>query len=372
MARLGEILIDKGALSPDGLRAGLEACRRQGGRLGTWLVRLGFINESTLLAALGQQSGCPTATTMELATAPSDIRALLPQDLAKRHMAVAFARHGRTLDVALVNPNDLVLIDEISRLTGLSLRSHVATEAALTAALAIPLATPAAAPPSSAPGRVAQREWRHFWKLESTVPELLRALDAPAWVPATHTAATFPFLAPIVQSSARHGVGAARTEDLATALSAVTHRDQVASLVLTSLTGTAARIALFSHMQNKIMGWAAAGLGVVEEDFHTLILGLDRLSIFQSLTHGTDLHVGPLPPAEGNSLLFEALGQPAPAEAIVAVLKVRGKIAGFLWLDEGDAPVADVPLPKVKEAARLASLALEILVLRQKIKSNAA
>ena len=78
MKRLGEILIAKGMVSPDGLRAGLDACRRHGGRLGTWLVRLGLISEAKLLDALAEQSGCPPATTLQLATAPSDVRAVIP------------------------------------------------------------------------------------------------------------------------------------------------------------------------------------------------------------------------------------------------------------------------------------------------------
>jgi hypothetical protein len=57
LKRLGEILMAKGMVSPDGLRAGLDACRRHGGRLGTWLVRLGLISEGKLLDALAEQSG---------------------------------------------------------------------------------------------------------------------------------------------------------------------------------------------------------------------------------------------------------------------------------------------------------------------------
>jgi MshEN domain len=360
----------KGLVSPEGLRSGLDACRRHGGRLGTWLVRLGLITEAALLDALTEQTGCPPASGFQLATAPAEVRNTIPQAFAKRSLVVAFARHGRTLEVAMVKPNDLLLVDEIAKVTGLVPRPHVATEAALSAALALPGASrhpvAAAPPPGPPPGRV--REWRRFWTLESTPPELMRALEAPPLRAPRTTAVSFPTLAPVAVAAPAPSKEA---EGLTQALSCATHRDQVAAVVLAHAAHMAYRVALFSLYQKKVMGWAVRGPSVVEDDFHTLILPLDRPSIFLNLTRGVYLHVGPLGPGEGNQLLVEALGPPPPHEAVVAPVRVRGKPAGFLWLDEGERPVGDVPIAAVQEVARLAGLALEILVLRQKVKTGA-
>jgi hypothetical protein len=371
VVRLGEILIERGAISADGLRNGLEACRRSGGKLGTWLVRLGLINEATLLDALSQQTRCPAATALELATAPSEVRALLPTAFAKRNVVAAFGRRGRNLDIAMARPNDLILIDEVARITGLVPRPHVATEAALAAALAIPTSTPGAtesAPPPGPP-RGKAREWRQFWKLESTPPELMRALDAPAADVPPFTAATFPHLAPLDQPA--DSAQTLDTAEFGDALTLVTHRDQVATLVLNLLSPHVRRVALFSVQQGKVMAWAARGDGIVEEDFHSLILPLDRPSLFLNLARGTELHIGPLTGGEGNELLLEALGSPPPAEAVVAPISVRGTTAGFVWVDLGEGPAAQAPVQLVQEAARLTGLALEVLVLRQKIRGVA-
>jgi hypothetical protein len=369
--RLGEILMAKGIVSPDGLRSGLEACRRHGGRLGTWLVRLGLVSEGKLLDALAEQSGCPPATTLQLATAPSEVRALIPAVFAKRNLVVAFARQGRNIDVAMIKPNDLLLVDEVSKVTGLIPRPHVATEASLTAALALPgtPVSPPAAPPPPGPPQGNVREWRQFWKLESSPPDLMRALEAPALKAPESTSATFPHLTPL--SVTTGPVTPKEAVELADALSAATHRDQVAGLVLSHLTSMAYRVALFSLYQNKVMGWAAHGPAMVQEDFHTLILPLDRPSLFLNLVKGVELHVGPLGPGEGNELLLDALGPPAAREAVVVPVRVRRKTAGFLWLDEGEGGVADIPIPTVQEVARLLGLALEILVLRQKVRTAA-
>jgi hypothetical protein len=197
----------------------------------------------------------------------------------------------------------------------------------------------------------------------------MRALEAPPLKPPTALAATFPHLTPL--AAATGPVTARETQDVADALSAATHRDQVAGIVLANLAGMAYRVALFSLYQNKVMGWAARGPAIVEEDFHTLILPLDRPSLFLNLAKAVDIHVGPLGPGEGNDLLLDALGSPPPKEAVVVPIRVRGKTAGFLWLDGGEEGVGDISIPTVQEVARLIGLALEILVLRQKVRAGA-
>ncbi len=369
--RLGEILIERGTISPEGLRSGLEACRRHGGRLGTWLVRLGLLNEGKLLEALTSQTGCPAATTMQLTTAPSDIRGLIPAAFARRSLAVPFARHGRSLDVAMANPNDLLLVDEISRVTGLVPRPHVATEATITAALALSKPTaelPAPAPPPGPP-RATGREWRQFWRLESATTELMRALDAPELPARSSLAATFPQLQPI--AAAHPAPRSADAAGLGDALANASDRDQAADLVLDHLAAGVYRVALFSLHQGRVMGWRSRGAAIVAEDFHTLILPLDRPSIFLNLAKGVEIHAGPLGGGEGNALLLDALGDPTPAEAVVVPVRVRGKVVAFLWLDQGRDGVAGVSIPLVQEVARLAGLAIEILVLRQKVRAGA-
>ena len=367
--RLGEILIEQRAISAEGLRSGLEACRRHGGRLGTWLVRLGLLNEGKLLDALTRQTGCPPATTLQLTTAPSEIRSLIPAAFARRNLVVPFARQGRSIDVAMANPNDLLLVDEVSRVTGLVPRPHVATEATIMAALALSRpAAQAAAPPPPGPPRATGREWRQFWRLESATPELMRALDAPELPPLEPLAATFPQLQPVGPAAA---APAADTSGLADALANASDRDQAADLVLDRLAAGTLRVALFSVHQGKVMGWRARGAAIVAEDFHALILPLDRPSIFLNLTKGVEIHAGPLGGGEGNDLMLDALGDPVPAEAVVVPVRVRGKVVAFLWLDQGPEGVAGISIPLVQEVARLAGLAIEILVLRQKVRAGA-
>ena len=373
MPRLGEILTAKGVLSTDQLRSGLEACRRQGGRLGTWLVRLGFINEAQLLEALSEQTRCPAARALELATAPSEVRTLLPEEFSRRHLVVPFARHGKLLDVAAATPNDAALIEEISSLTGLVVRPHVATEAALTAALAIPAVRvrSAEAPAPGAP-RSRHRRWSQFWRVASIPQEAFQALAFQPAAASRHAAASFPDLKPLAPAvTASRRSAPESVEELAAALADTSEREQVASNLLDFLAPQVARVALFALHQGKITGWALRGADEeAQRSFATMTLSLERPSVFRTLAAGAKLHCGPVLAGDGNDLLLQALGQPAPAGAVIVPLVVRGKPAAFLWLDNGPGGVAGISMPLVSEATALAGLALEVLVLRHKIRTR--
>lgn len=369
--RLGELLLERGSVSHDELRSALDACRRHGGRLGTWLVRLGILNEAELLQALSEQTGTPSVTALELASTSPELRSLLPAPFARRHLVVVFGRRGRNLDVAMSDPGDLVVRDEIGGMTGMVIRPHVATEAALAAALAIPVGAPssAAGAPPPGPPRGAVREWNQFWRLESNPREIFRALDDGHGSPAACTMASFPDLVPHGDADAAADI--IDLDQLADALAAVNHRDQVAELTLAFASSVAPRAALFSLHQGRVLGWAARSAWIVQEDFHTLILPLDRPSVFLNLTKGVDLHSGPVGSGEGNDLLLECLGAPRPSAALIAPIRVRNRAVAFLWLDSGTASVGDLPVAAVREAARLVGMALEVLVLRQKLRGGA-
>ncbi len=373
MPRLGEILTSKGVLTTDQLRSGLEACRRQGGRLGTWLVRLGFINEAQLLEALSEQTRCPPARALELATAASEVRTLLPEEFCRRHLVVPFHRRGKLLDIAAATPNDAQLIEEVSSLTGLVVRPHVATEAALNAALAIPSVRPrsAEAPAPGAP-RSRYRQWTQFWRVASTPGEAFQALAFSPAPASSHAAATFPHLAPLaapVAPSRRDAPGS--LEDLAATLADASEREEVAASLLEFFAPQLVRVALFALHQGKVSGWAIGGADEeTRQRFAALTVSLDRPSVFLNLAAGAELHSGPVLGGDGNDPLLQALGPPPPAGAVIVPLVVRGKPAGFLWLDNGPQGVAGISVPLARQAAALAGLALEVLVLRNKIRTQ--
>ncbi len=133
--KLGEMLIEAGVLDEGRLRAALADQRRWGRSLGRTLVEMKLIAEDELVRVLGQQLGLPSVELDGLAI-PQPVTALLSDELARQHQVVAFEQQGKFLHVAMVDPTNLGVIDELRIRTQLNIRPYLAGPRQLERALA--------------------------------------------------------------------------------------------------------------------------------------------------------------------------------------------------------------------------------------------
>lgn len=132
--KLGQLLVEDGLLDESQLQEGLEAQEELGGRLGSNLVRMGFISEEQLASFLGRQLGLPCITRLERVS-PEAIRRL-PRQLAVQYKVVPISVNRRELGVAMADPANLEAADAIAFKTGLRVRPAVAPELLIEYALA--------------------------------------------------------------------------------------------------------------------------------------------------------------------------------------------------------------------------------------------
>lgn len=129
--KIGELLVEVGAIDPFQLESALAHQRRWGGRLGRAMVYLGFLREDEVLSAVGGQLGVPYVTLWDKVI-PRDVLSLLPEKVIRGRKVLPVARlreHRRgPLVVALADPADLVVLDELSFATGLEIRPVLASE----------------------------------------------------------------------------------------------------------------------------------------------------------------------------------------------------------------------------------------------------
>ncbi|GAB4562176.1 MAG: hypothetical protein Tsb0020_10290 [Haliangiales bacterium] len=123
--RIGEILVQAGVLDAQGLKAALVEQRRWGGQLGRILVDLELISEDALVDALSQQLNFPTVNLDEVEI-PDDVIDLISGDLAAQHRLIPFNLQSKFLDVAMSEPTNLGIIDELRMRTQLNVRSYLA------------------------------------------------------------------------------------------------------------------------------------------------------------------------------------------------------------------------------------------------------
>jgi type IV pilus assembly protein PilB len=125
--RLGELLIKRNYITPDQLKRASDEQKLKGGRLESNLVRLGYIKEDELLSFLSAQYRVPSVKISKMEINPSVIK-LIPSSLSKKYFIIPINRVGPKLTLAMADPSNIVVIDEIKFMTGFNVEPVVASE----------------------------------------------------------------------------------------------------------------------------------------------------------------------------------------------------------------------------------------------------
>ena len=133
--RLGKLLVTARLITEEQLQKALVMQKKEGGRLGSILVRMNFVEEDKLLKFLSQQYGIPAVDLAKLQIDPA-VTKLVPADVVHKYHVIPVKRSGATLNLAMVDPTDVFAIDDIKFMTGYEIEPMVASEASVMAAIA--------------------------------------------------------------------------------------------------------------------------------------------------------------------------------------------------------------------------------------------
>ncbi|NUO65559.1 MAG: Flp pilus assembly complex ATPase component TadA [Gemmatimonadaceae bacterium] len=114
--RIGDLLMREGLITREQLDRALQEQRQNGTRVGYNLVKLGFIQETELTKMLARQYRMPAVDLSKFEVDPR-IAKLIPTDLASKHLVLPLKRDGRTLTVAMADPTNLGVIDDLKFIT---------------------------------------------------------------------------------------------------------------------------------------------------------------------------------------------------------------------------------------------------------------
>ena len=129
--RLGEILINEGIITQEQLEKAIKAQQKEGGRIGENLLKLGLVTEQDIVVALGKQLKIPYVTTgSELLNPATDkgLDILIPKDYALKNLIVPLSKNMSSLTCAIFDPLDVILIDNIRKMTNCEVNLVVATK----------------------------------------------------------------------------------------------------------------------------------------------------------------------------------------------------------------------------------------------------
>jgi len=122
--------MEQGYITSAQLEEALEEQKITGEKLGEIMIRKGWISQEVLNQALANQAGVSTFDLSTYIIDPEVIK-LIPEEVATKYKVVPVFRIDNTLTVAMVDPNNVFVIDELSRITGCIIEPVLADEIAI-------------------------------------------------------------------------------------------------------------------------------------------------------------------------------------------------------------------------------------------------
>jgi len=114
--KLGDILVRDGLITADQLKRALAEQKNSGMRLGYTLVKLGFVEETEITKMLARQYRMPAVDLSRFEVDPKILKLISP-DIAAKYAVLPLKREGRTLTIAIADPNNVAAIEDIKFIT---------------------------------------------------------------------------------------------------------------------------------------------------------------------------------------------------------------------------------------------------------------
>ncbi|HEY5161460.1 MAG TPA: type IV-A pilus assembly ATPase PilB [Terriglobales bacterium] len=128
--RLGDLLVKEKVITPDQLDQALKVQKESGTRLGSVLVKLGFLSDEDVTNFLSRQYGVP-AINLTFFEIDNTVVKLIPYETAKRYQILPLSRVGSSLTIAMVDPTNVFAMDDIKFMTGFNIEPVVASESSI-------------------------------------------------------------------------------------------------------------------------------------------------------------------------------------------------------------------------------------------------
>ncbi len=129
------MLVKAGKITEVQLQKALEMQKNGAGKLGEILVKLGAVTDENVISEfIGKQLNIGAIRLTDVELNP-DIVKLIPQDIARKFTVIAVSKLGKTLIVAISDPNNIYVLDAIKFITGCNIQPVISPESTILSAI---------------------------------------------------------------------------------------------------------------------------------------------------------------------------------------------------------------------------------------------
>jgi len=129
--RLGDILISEGVITEKQLKEAISLQEKEEKKIGEILVKLGYVTEEQIVIALSKQLSIPYISFASGKLRPAleqNLEKLVPYDFAIKNLVLPLSRNLNSLTVVIFDPLDLILLDNLKKLTGCEIKPVISTK----------------------------------------------------------------------------------------------------------------------------------------------------------------------------------------------------------------------------------------------------
>ncbi len=132
--KIGELLIKDGRITEENLQHALEVQKKEPGKFGSILIRLGYVMEEDISQVLSKQFGYPSINLSKF-DIDEKIAELIKPEIARKHIVLPVHRIGSILTLAMADPANLFVQEEIRFSTNLRIQAVIAPESSILEAI---------------------------------------------------------------------------------------------------------------------------------------------------------------------------------------------------------------------------------------------
>jgi len=419
--RLGELLVQRGMITEEQLQQALNAQLVYGGHLGTCLIEHDLVNEVDLGLALSEIYGVGYAAPEMLADVAGPVVESIPRKLVEKHRLIPFDLDGGVLHLAMIDPRDILALDETAHASGLRTYPWVSPEIRVLQAMEryyriprrlrfvalcreldrerpfepAPRRVSAAAPgPEAAPDRPARRgetdcylgtdvdaEGRLHRGFEDLGAEFGYgrswheiAEEGPAEPrhPVVHPTATPPparhEVAPAPAATAAPPLPSIALEEATERMCRADDPVQVGQALVDYAVGGTPRCVLWRVDDVAATVWAQRGFPALDDPARPVRLTVTEEPVFR-LVAGIPCYRGPAPANAAGLTYFQMLGAKPPSEILLVPLHLDDRLVALFYGDCGMASSIAAATDDCRRVMLKLAYALRILELKRSIRA---
>ena len=128
--KLGDFLLADKLITQEQLEQALATQEKEPGKIGSILIRLGYVSEEDIAQALSKQFGYPSINLSKFEIDEKVVELIKPE-IARKHIVMPVHRIGSILTIAMCDPSNLFVLEELRFSTNLRIQAVISPESSI-------------------------------------------------------------------------------------------------------------------------------------------------------------------------------------------------------------------------------------------------